>query len=317
MPTSQSSFLAEERERFIKLQALLGTVLRGKPQAIELTLIGLLSGGHVLLTDVPGVGKTLLGLALARLIDAPFRRIQFTNDTLPSDILGITVYVRSEERFRFVPGPIFGGVVLADEINRASPKTQSALLEAMTERQVTVENESHPLPAPFFVIATQNPLDFHGTFPLPESQLDRFSLRFKIGYPELDDEREILAQDIEASSVLTLPVLVGAEEIVALRMALRGVALEEDVAQYILALIRATREDQAFAIGASPRAALALKHAAQARAFLLGRTFVTPDDIKALAVPVLAHRLRHNGPSDDEGAAYAIMSLLSRLPVPV
>ena len=317
MAISQSPFLAAAQTRFVALQQSLGAVLRGKPQAIELSLIGLLAGGHILLTDLPGVGKTLLGLALAHSIDAPFRRIQFTNDTLPSDILGTVVYVRSEERFRFTPGPIFGGVVLADEINRASPKTQSALLEAMTERQVSVENETYPLPAPFFVIATQNPQDFHGTFPLPESQLDRFLLRFKIGYPELADERDILAQDIEASSAAALPILITAQEIVALRGALRQIVVEASVTDYLLALVRTTRQDDAFAIGASPRAALALKHAAQARAFLLGRSFVLPDDIKALAVPVLAHRLRLRGAGGDEGAAEAVAHLLSRLPVPV
>ena len=247
MAISQSPFLAAAQTRFVALQQSLGAVLRGKPQAIELSLIGLLAGGHILLTDLPGVGKTLLGLALAHSIDAPFRRIQFTNDTLPSDILGTVVYVRSEERFRFTPGPIFGGVVLADEINRASPKTQSALLEAMTERQVSVENETYPLPAPFFVIATQNPQDFHGTFPLPESQLDRFLLRFKIGYPELADERDILAQDIEASSAAALPILITAQEIVALRGALRQIVVEASVTDYLLALVRTTRQDDAFA----------------------------------------------------------------------
>ncbi len=298
------------------------SVIRGKDDVVELALITLLARGHLLLEDIPGVGKTMLGLALSRSIKCPFRRIQFTNDTVPADILGMMVYSRKEEKFRFVAGPIFAGVVLADEINRTSPKTQSALLEAMTERKVSIENRAYRLPDPFMVIATQNPLEFHGTFPLPESQLDRFMLRTRLGYPDNEAEREILSQDIGPDKIRELPAVVDCKGIAEARKMVETVKIESSVLDYLLSLIDATRREPRLALAVSPRGSLALKRAAQARAYLKGRAYVLPDDIKRLALPVWGHRVvaKTNGATgtvDRFEVDGILQDILDRTPVPV
>ena len=265
-------------------------VVRGKHDVVRLAVTALLAQGHLLLEDVPGVGKTTLASCLARSIGGAFRRIQFTSDLLPSDILGVSVWNPERRVFEFHPGPIFANLVLADEINRTTPKTQSALLEAMSEGRVTIEDTGHALPDPFLVIATQNPVEHSGTFPLPESQLDRFLLRTRMGYPDPESEVEILTgrgprvpEQLEA--VLDLDDLRG------LRAAVERVSVHPDVARYLVDLVGRTREWEAVLVGASPRASRDLYRAAQARAFMDGRDHVVPDDVKALAVPVLAHRL--------------------------
>ena len=297
-------------------------VIRGKDKPVRLSLVALLAGGHLLLEDIPGVGKTMLALALAKSIRCPFKRIQFTNDTLPADILGVTIYSRKEERFRFIPGPIFAGVVLADEINRTSPKTQSALLEAMNERKVSIENKVHTLPEPFLVIATQNPIEFHGTFPLPESQLDRFLLRTHMGYPSMNAEKEILTLDLGPEAVNELSEIIGPDEVKAMRDEVRRVRVDDSLLDYILELAKATRTEKRLSLGVSPRGVLMLKKAAQALAFLLGRNYCIPDDLKALVVPVWSHRIvssdHHPRSLSTRGEMEDILAdILERVPVPV
>lgn len=270
-------------------------VIRGKDETIELSMVALLAGGHLLLEDVPGVGKTMLAVSLARSVQCSYKRIQFTNDTIPADILGTMVYSRKEEQFRFVAGPIFAGIVLADEINRASPKSQSALLEAMTEQKVSIENKVFKLPEPFLVIATQNPADHHGTFPLPESQLDRFLLTTNMGYPGREAEKEILSENIGPDNARNLEPVIDADEILSLRKEVSRVRVENDVLEYILDLVSATRNSKELSLGVSPRGALMLKQASQALAYLKGRDYVLPDDIKTLVLPVWAHRVKTGG----------------------
>ena len=275
-----------------RLRTALGRVLEGKEEVVDLVLIGVIAGGHVLLEDIPGVGKTTLAKGVARVFDVAFARVQFTPDLLPSDILGTQILNPREGTLSFHRGPLFTNVLLADEINRASPRTQSALLEAMNEAQVTVDGVSHPLPKPFFVIATQNPIDSSGTYPLPEAQLDRFLLRLTVGYPAPEAElRMLLASRLEAPSSRVSTTATG-EELVALQAAVREITVSDDVARYVLAIIARTRSAPELELGASPRGALALFRAAQARAMLLGRSYVTPDDVQALATAVLAHRVR-------------------------
>jgi len=271
------------------------TVVRGKNEVVELALIALLAGGHLLLEDTPGVGKTLLALSLAKSIQSSFRRIQFTNDTLPADIIGTQVYSRSREKMEFIPGPLFAGVVLADEINRTSPKTQSALLEAMSERRVTVENDVYELPEPFMVIATQNPLEQQGTFPLPENQLDRFLFRTSIGYPARSAELEILEREIDTTSTAEIKPLITLDYLKSLRAEVAAVVFDPALLEYIIDIVDATRKDERLLMGASPRGALMLKKAARAAALIRGRRYVIPDDIKDMAVPVLSHRIVARG----------------------
>ncbi len=275
-----------------RLREALGRVLEGKDDVVDAVLIGVLAGGHVLLEDVPGVGKTTLAKGVARAFDVAFARVQFTPDLLPSDILGGEVLNPREGTLSFQRGPIFANVLLADEVNRASPRTQSALLEAMNEAQVTVGGVTHPLPSPFFVLATQNPVDSSGTFPLPEAQLDRFLLRLAVGYPSPDAELRMLRAHRAGQPVDDVPRVASGAELVALQTAAREVTVSDDVSRYLLAIVSATRRAPELELGVSPRGALALSRAAQARALVAGRGFVSPDDVQALAVPVLAHRVR-------------------------
>ncbi|HEX5159695.1 MAG TPA: MoxR family ATPase [Ktedonobacterales bacterium] len=301
------------------VRANIGKVIVGKEGAANLLLIALLGEGHILIEDVPGMGKTVMARALARSLDCSFARIQGTADLLPGDVTGVSYFNQKLNEFEFRPGPIFASIVLADEINRATPRTQSALLEAMQERQVTVDGRTMPLPHPFMLIATQNPIELEGTFPLPEAQLDRFLLRMRIDYPGADDERAMLYRFQEAQPLETLaPVLTG-EALLALVPTVRAVQVSEPIANYLLAIVRATREHPAFELGASPRAALSLFRACQSLAAVSGRPFVLPDDVKQLAQPVLAHRLVVTAQSRLHGqdAMQILDEILERTPVPV
>jgi MoxR-like ATPase len=275
--------------RLPDLEATLGTALRGKPEALRLAVVCLLARGHLLIEDVPGVGKTTLAQALARSARCGFHRLQFTSDMLPSDVLGVTVYNAQSQAFEFKPGPVFTNFLLADEINRTTPRTQSALLEAMNERQVSIDGRSYPLPEPFMVLATQNPVEHHGTYPLPESQLDRFFLRLRIGYPERASEREIV-RGAGGFGVPIQPVL-SAEEVLELQAWVSQVTVDEALVDYMLAIVEKTRRHEWLALGVSPRGAQALYRATQALAMIEGRDYATPDDVKRLAVPVFAHRV--------------------------
>ena len=278
-------------ERIDALRAAIERVVRGKPEAVRLAVVGLLAGGHLLIEDVPGVGKTTLAQALARALDCTFQRIQFTSDLLPSDVIGLSVYNEHGGEFEFKPGPIFANVVLADEINRTTPKTQSALLEAMAEGHVTVEGHTYPLERPFIVVATQNPVEHHGTYPLPESQVDRFMLRLHIGYPDGETEKQIL-RDHERGDPLedVRPVMSGAD-VAGLQREVARVRVDDALVDYLMRVVGATRDTETLDLGVSPRGSLALFRAAQALALTEGRDFCVPDDIKRLVVPVFSHRL--------------------------
>ncbi len=296
----------------------IATVIRGKDEAIDLVLLCLIADGHLLVEDVPGVGKTTLAKALATSIDARFGRIQFTPDLLPTDVVGVNVWDKAANRFEFRPGPIFANVVLADEINRASPKTQSALLEAMAEAQVTVDGETHLLAAPFMVIATQNPIEHEGTYALPESQLDRFLMRISMGYPARQAELAILDADDDLHRLADLRSVISAGQVNGLVAAARTVHVAPPLQGYLVDLAEASRRHAATSVGRSPRATLALPRVARARAATRGRTYVVPDDIKALAGPVLAHRLLLTPEAQIGGttAGDVVEELLDRVPVP-
>jgi MoxR-like ATPase len=305
-----------------QLQATIETVIRGKSDVVELALVALLAGGHLLIEDVPGVGKTTLAQTLARSFDCTFQRIQFTSDMLPSDIVGLEVFNQQQSSFDFKPGPIFANVVLADEINRTTPKTQSALLEAMAEGHVTVEQETYQLPRPFIVLATQNPVEHHGTYPLPESQLDRFMMRLRMGYPDMEDEKSILRQQTLRSPVERLVPVMHSEDVLALQNEVREVTVDESLVDYLIRIVRATRESDLLDLGVSPRGSLALYHAAQAVAFIQGRDYVIPDDIKRLVVPVFAHRIVVNsrystGLRRSDEAEAALQEILKTVSVPL
>ncbi len=301
------------------IQQQVGRVIIGKEAAVELLLVAMLSEGHVLLEDVPGIGKTMLAKAAARCTGCTFRRVQCTPDLLPSDILGVSVYHQPSQAFQFHPGPIFTHVLLVDEINRATPRTQSALLEAMEERQVTVEGETRRITRPFLVLATQNPIELAGTFPLPEAQLDRFLMRLVLGYPTAEEEAAILDRFDRMDPLDDLTAVADAPSLVAAARTVRGVTVAEVVRDYIVAVIQATRRHPALALGASPRAALALRRTSQALAATRGRSFVTPDDVKYLAPVVLGHRLMPTSQTRLRGTAVqqVLDDVLTGVPVPV
>jgi len=300
------------------LRANVESVLLGKSEAVRQLLVALLARGHVLLEDVPGVGKTVVSEALARSIDCTFRRIQLTPDLLPSDILGVSVYDAASGEFHFKRGPIFAHVLLVDEINRTTPRTQSALLEAMNEAQVTTDGQTYPLGPPFLVLATQNPYDFEGTYFLPENQLDRFMLRVRIGYPDRETERAVLKTRPAQTRLSALTPVMDCREVVAVQEQVLGVRVDERIYDYVLAIAEETRRSEELAIGLSPRGALALSQAGRAAALLDGRDYVVPDDVKALAVSVCAHRLLTRGFARDgsAGAEPIFRRILETIPVP-
>src|SRR5580658_3577032 len=275
--------------RLAEIEAALGSVIRGKADVIRLSLACLLARGHLLIEDVPGVGKTTLAQALARIVDANFHRVQFTSDMLPSDVVGVTIYNAHTQEFEFKQGPVFTNFLLADEINRATPKTQSALLEAMNELQVTIDGRSYELRQPFMVIATQNPVEHHGTYPLPESQLDRFLMRIRIGYPDIAAEREIVRQGRTSNDAGR--AVISGEELTRLQDAVHNIQVDEALVDYMLAIVERTRTHDSLAMGVSPRGAQALFRAAQALAAVEGREYAIPDDVKRMVVPVFAHRV--------------------------
>jgi len=299
--------------------------VHGKPETIRKAVVCLLARGHLLLEDVPGVGKTTLAQALARSVEGTFRRIQFTSDLLPGDLTGMSVPEPGDAGtatgFRFQPGPIFGNLILADEVNRASPKTQSALLESMSENTVSVDGVSHPLPTPFFVIATQNPREHHGTHPLPESQLNRFLMRLSLGYADRADELRVLAQDPSANALPHLEPVLGLEDLLGIQQAVDAVKVEDSLLGYLLDLVEATRTHEGLALGASTRGALALRHAAQAQALIGGRDYCIPEDVRDLVVDVLAHRVavpvRGGLQPEAEEARWILSEIVDRVPVPL
>ena len=308
--------------RAAQLENALRKVIRGKDDILRLAVVSLIARGHLLIEGVPGVGKTTLGQALARALDCTFQRVQFTSDMLPSDVLGISIYSAVEQQFEFKRGPVFTNVLLADEINRTTPKTQSALLEAMNESQVTVDAHSYPLPQPFLVIATQNPVEHHGTYPLPESQLDRFLMRVRMGYPDSNAEREILRSEAGATKLEAMRPVLSSADVLEMQHAVTQVRVDESLVSYALSIVKKTRESEQFSLGVSPRGSQMLYRAAQAMAFLDGRSFCTPEDIKPLVVPVFAHRVVVNGLysstlKKSEQAEQVIQEIVDSTPVPV
>ena len=304
-----------------QLESALGLAIRGKAEVLRLSVVCLLARGHLLIEDVPGVGKTTLAHALARSVNCSFHRLQFTADMLPSDVLGVTIYNAHTQAFEFKQGPIFTNFLLADEINRATPKTQSALLEAMNELQVTIDGRSHVLSQPFLVVATQNPTEHHGTYPLPESQLDRFLMRLRIGYPDTLSEKQIL-RNSDRSSSDAVPVVLTADELIQLQDRAAQVSVDDELVDYILAIVEKTRHHEALALGVSPRGAQAIYRASQALALMHGRDYVLPDDIKRLVVPVFAHRVVVNtrttlARASSDHAARILEEILTLVDVPL
>ncbi len=281
----------EVHQQIAELQRAIGTVIKGKDDVVKQALVCLLGRGHLLIEDVPGVGKTTLAQSLARSFNCTFHRIQFTSDLLPSDVIGISVYNPRDQAFEFKRGPIFANLVLADEINRTTPKTQSALLEAMNEFQVTVDNQTYRLPQPFMVLATQNPIEHHGTYPLPESQLDRFLMRIRIGYPNAESEKEVIRNHTGGDPLGDLKPILAAGDVVALQDEVRRVRVDEALMNYAMKMVARTRANEHLSLGVSPRGAMMLYRAAQAVAFVEGRAYCLPDDIKRLILPVFAHRV--------------------------
>jgi MoxR-like ATPase len=302
-----------------RVTANLGKVVHAPQETLRLCVLCLVAEGHLIIEDFPGVGKTMLAKALARSLDLEFSRLQFTPDLLPSDVTGVNVYDQRTNAFEFRPGPVFANVLLVDEINRASPKTQSALLEAMQEIQVTIDGESYQLERPFMVLATQNPIEYEGTYPLPEAQLDRFTMRISLGYPPLADEAKMLSEQTTAPPLDTLQSVATAAEVQAAIDDARSIYVEESLNRYVVAVLRHTRSSSRLALGASPRAGIALLRVAKARALAEGREFVLPDDVKALAAPVLAHRviLAPEARSAGLTAAEVVQEAVEQTPVPV
>jgi MoxR-like ATPase len=314
--------LADPQAKIAALHRNIERVICGKSDVVTLAMVTLLARGHLLIEDVPGVGKTTLAQSIARSLTCSFKRVQFTSDLLPSDIIGLSVFNQTTREFEFRPGPIFANVVLADEINRATPKTQSSLLEAMNDAQVSVDTQTHELPRPFIVIATQNPVEYHGTYPLPESQLDRFMMRVRMGYPDAEDEKRILmARQLVARAEDLSPVLT-AEEVLALQDAAARVTIDDALADYLLAIVTATRSRPDVDLGVSTRGAVFLYRAAQAMALIEGRDYGLPDDVKRLVVPVFAHRIVVNPGIESfdrrgDDAQDILMEILDQVPVPL
>lgn len=311
--------MTDVREKIAALENNMAKVVLGKREAIRLTLVALFAGEHILLEDVPGIGKTLIGRALARSLSANFHRIQFTPDLVPSDITGGNVFDPKNQIFRFIPGPIFANIVLADEINRTTPRTQSAMLEAMSERQISCDGETYDLPNPFMVIATENPIEFEGTYPLPESQLDRFLLRVSVGYPDRASEFDILVRHEAGPPINQLKAVLEVSDVVDVQKAVRQVRLADEIRNYILDIVEATRNCPELFVGASPRGGIAFCAAVQSLALMEGRDYAIPDDVKRLAVAVLAHRVLPKGLTTDnsrETTEGIIERLLAAIPVP-
>ncbi|MBK7707422.1 MAG: MoxR family ATPase [Acidobacteria bacterium] len=318
--TVANSFNADEK--IGELQAMIGRVIKGKPETVKLALVALLAKGHLLIEDVPGIGKTTLANALARALDLTFQRVQFTSDLLPSDVIGLSIFNQRNATFEWKAGPIFANIVLADEINRATPKTQSALLEAMAEEQITVEGISRPLPRPFMVVATQNPAEHHGTYPLPESQLDRFMLRLHVGYPDKSDERQILRDRERENPLEFVRPVMNESELVELQRVTSQVRVADELVDYLLEIVELTRRSEALELGISPRGSLALFRSAQAMALIEGREFCIADDVKRLVLPVFGHRVMVNSRSSSlknksREAEQALNDILQKTNVPV
>lgn len=309
-------------QKITMLQENIEKCIYGKPEVIRLAIGGLLARGHLLIEDVPGIGKTTMARALAKSIDCSFQRIQFTSDLLPSDILGVSIFDQRKQDFEFRPGPIFAHVILADEINRTTPKTQSCFLEAMSDLQVSVDSVTFDLPNPFLVLATQNPMEFHGTYPLPESQLDRFMLCLRIGYPPISEEKRMLKSHTSHSPIETLSPVLCVEEILKLQEEVERVRLDDSLLDYILSIVRATREFKGIELGVSPRGALHLQRASQALALIEGRDYCIPDDIKRMALPCFCHRIVISVKYEAQGkrgqmAERAMREILQATPVPL
>ena len=308
--------------RAAAIEKSLRSIIRGNDDVVRMAMVAVLARGHLLIEGVPGVGKTTLAHPMARTLDCSFQRIQFTSDMLPSDLLGISVYSATEQQFEFKAGPVFTNILLADEINRTTPKTQSALLEAMNEGQVTMDGHSHPLPQPFLVLATQNPVEHHGTYPLPESQLDRFLVRVRMGYPQAENEREILRSEAGAARLEEVRPAASGADVIAMQDEVTQVKVDDSLVDYALAIVNRTRESESLALGVSPRGSIMLYRAAQAMAYLDGRKFCTPEDFKALAVPVFSHRVVINARysstlKKSEQAETIIRDIIQSVPVPV
>jgi MoxR-like ATPase len=318
-PTQLQSSISS---RATAIEQSLRSIIRGNDEVVRLALVAVLARGHLLIEGVPGVGKTTLAHALARALDCNFQRIQFTSDMLPSDVLGISMYSSADQEFEFKPGPVFTNILLADEINRTTPKTQSALLEAMNEGQVTMDGHSHPLPQPFLVVATQNPVEHHGTYPLPESQLDRFLLRVRMGYPVAANEREILRSEAGAARLDDVKPVASGADILAMQDEVTQIKVDDSLVDYALEIVKRTRESEILTLGVSPRGSLMIYRAAQAMAYLDGRAFATPADFKSLAIPVFSHRVavnvRYSSSLKKSHQAETILhDILQTVPVPV